>query len=145
MHVLFLILTFTGSSTTKRNQIYLLQSQTTRFDSRAGKVIEDRQIWGISALTASPGLHIAFPLSAEWKNESAGVGAADVCAAAVIWWRFFFGGVTAQCWRWECATVRLYLIYLPPRLPAFTEDGNQALLTRGSFILSPCSSPLLFY
>lgn len=70
---------------------YLIQN--TRSDFRVGKQMEEREKWGISAITASPGLHLVFPFSAEWKNES--VGAADVCAAAVIWWRLSLGGVTA--------------------------------------------------
>lgn len=118
------------------NPKYLIQSQNTRSDFRVGKQIEARQMWGISTFTASPGLLIVFPFSAEWKNES--VGAADVCAAALIWWRLVLlrWRHGARRWRWECATIRFYLIYLPPRLTAFTEHGSSRCELR---LISPAN------
>lgn len=52
----------------------------------------------------------------------------------------------AQRWRWDCAAVGLYLIYLPPRLPASTDDDNQVLLTlRAEPRLSSLLLLLLYY
>lgn len=111
-------LTITGRQITIKNQ--------SKFFSKSENVIwfqgeiENIQLWGTSTFTASP----VFAPSAEWKNESR----CGCCwhlllllfDGVLLWWRH--GG------RWVCTTVGLYLIYLPPQLPAFTDDGNEALL-----------------
>lgn len=101
--------------------------------------------WGTSTFAASPGLQTVFALSAEWKTESR----CGCCwrrplllfDGVLLWWRH---GAERQ--GWDCTTVGLYLIYLPPRLPAFTDEYNQVLLMlRAETLLSSLLLLLLYY